>query len=328
MTRPPTIAVVIRCHNEARNVGRLLRGIGEQTVRPAEVVAVDSGSTDDTVAVLERAGVRVVHLDPAAFSFGRSLNVGIAATSSEVVVVASAHTYPLYDSWLDLLIAPFERPAVALSYGRQVGTDTSKFAERRVFARWYPPRSVASQDDPFCNNANAAIRRDVWEELPYDEELTGLEDLDWAKRAMARGFEVAYCADASVAHVHDESWQQIANRYRREAIAYKAIYGDQRMHLLRALGLAVANIGSDYAHAFRERELLRHLGGIPAYRLAQFAGTYRGFAHRGPVARGLRERFYYPPETRTEHVAEPPPAGRGSLIDYDDVAEESRVAAR
>jgi rhamnosyltransferase len=327
-SRSPAVAVVIRCHNEGRHIGRLLRGIGEQTVVPAEVVAVDSGSTDDTVSILNREGVRVIHLRPAAFSFGRSLNMGIAATSTDVVVIASAHVYPLYDSWLELLTAPFERDMVALSYGRQIGADASKFSERRVFARWYPRRSVESQTDPFCNNANAAVRRSVWRDLQYDEELTGLEDLDWAKRALARGYEIAYCADAIVAHVHEESWMQIANRYRREAIAHKLIYGDQRMHLLRALTLAATNIGSDYLHAVRERELLRHLTEIPAFRIAQFWGTYRGFAQHGPVARSLRERFYYPSETHPELVKDPPSADHGSLIDYGDVGEKMRASPR
>jgi rhamnosyltransferase len=326
MSASPTIAVVIRCHNEGRHIGRLLRGIALQTVQPAEVVAVDSGSTDDTVHILEREGVHVVHLQPEAFSFGRSLNVGIAETSSEMVVAASAHVYPLYNSWLELLTNPLQRETIALSYGRQVGTDASKFAERRVFEHWYPPRSVEVQDHPFCNNANAAIRRRIWEELPYDEELTGLEDLDWAKRAMARGYEIAYSADAAVAHVHDESWAQIANRYRREAIAHKVIYGDQRMHLLTALALAVSNVGADYLNAVRQRDLLRHLIDIPGFRLAQFWGTYRGFAQHGPIARALRQRFYYPPHSHPEYVTDPPAAVRGSLIDYGDVPEETNVA--
>lgn len=326
MTASPSITVVIRCRNEAQHLGRLLRGLREQSVVPGEIVAVDSGSTDDTVALLEQHDVSVIHLEPGLFSFGRSLNVGIAATSSDLVVAASAHVYPLYDTWLELLTAPLVRPQVALSYGRQVGTEASKFSERRVFARWYPPDSIESQQDPFCNNANVAIRRRVWQDVPYDESLTGLEDLDWAKRVMARGHELAYCADAPVAHVHNETWAQIVNRYRREAIAHKTIYGDQRMHLVRALALAASNISSDYVYAARGRELARNLRGIPAFRVAQFWGTYRGFAQHGPVSRSLRERFYYPPDGARAHVS-PLPAGGGSLIDYDETSRESSVTA-
>ena len=44
---------------------------------------------------------------------------------------------------------------------------------------------------------------------------------------------------------------------------------------------AVANILSDYFHAVRDGALLPNLGSIPAFRIAQFWGTYQGFAQRG-----------------------------------------------
>lgn len=321
MSTHPSVAVVIRCRNEAEHVGRLLRGIREQTVQPDEIVAVDSGSTDATVEILERHGVRILRIDHESFSFGRSLNIGVAETRSDIVVVASAHVYPLYATWLERLIAPFEQPDVACSYGRQVGAATSKYSERRIFATWYPTRSAERQLDPFCNNANAAVRREVWRDLPYDESLTGLEDLDWAKRAMARGHAVAYQADAPVVHVHDETVGQIANRYRREAIAHKIIYGDQRMHLPRAAWLALTNLASDYGHAVRDRELGRQIVEIPAFRIAQFWGTYRGFAQQGPVSRSLRERFFYPSTRKPVETAQSPDE-LAEPIDYDSPEEK------
>ena len=65
-----------------------------------------------------------------------------------------------------------------------------------------PEQSDLNQDHPFCNNANAAIRRSVWERFRYDETLTGLEDLAWARQVISAGFRIAYKADAEVVHVH------------------------------------------------------------------------------------------------------------------------------
>ena len=85
------------------------------------------------------------------------------------------------------------------------------------------------QRHPFSSNANALVRTAAWEQLRYREELTGLEDLDFAKRAIESGDFIAYVAEAPVVHVHEESWEVIQNRYRREAIAYKNIYPDAEM---------------------------------------------------------------------------------------------------
>jgi GT2 family glycosyltransferase len=68
------------------------------------------------------------------------------------------------------------------------------------------------------------IRRRLWEEHAYDENLPGLEDLEWAKWAFEQGYRIAYLAEAEIIHVHSESWQGIHKRYMREGMAFKQIY--------------------------------------------------------------------------------------------------------
>ena len=156
------------------------------------MILVDSGSIDDTVAIAQAHGAEVVHISPAEFSFGRALNLGCAAASGDILVIVSAHVYPLDEKWLDLLVAPFERPEVGLVYGGQTGDSRSHFSELELLRTWFPDVSDDDQQTPFCNNANCAVRAEAWRALPYDETLTGLEDLDWAKRALAAGWKLVY----------------------------------------------------------------------------------------------------------------------------------------
>jgi len=202
--------------------------------------------------------------------------------------------YPVYKDWLERLLAPFADAQVALVYGKQRGNEATKYSEHQVFAKWFPDTSNLNQGHPFCNNANAATRRSVWERLPYDETLTGLEDIDWARRAMQLGYKVAYAAAAEVIHVHNESLGRIYNRYRREAISLKRIFPLERFSLWDFIRLFTSNVVSDSYHAWHERELWRSLPGIPTFRLMQFWGTYRGFAQQGQVTSHLKLTFYYP----------------------------------
>lgn len=321
----PQISVVIRSFNEERHIGRLLSGLMRQTARPTQILLVDSGSTDSTLEIARRYPVEIHRIEPQTFSFGRSLNIGCRAATGEILVIASAHVYPVFDTWLADLTAPLHDRSVALAYGRQVGDERTKFSEHRVMARWFPPTSEIRRDHPFCNNANAAVRRGDWESHPYDEELTGLEDLDWAKRATDRGQSVAYVAEATVVHAHDESWTQLVNRYRREAIAHKRIYHEHRMGAWEAIRLAAANIASDYVHAAREGVLHRNLGSIPVFRTAQFWGTYRGFAQRGPASAALRRHFYYPHGWRRQESTPTPPTAK--RIDYDEADQRGADAS-
>ena len=96
------------------------RGLERQTRRPDEIIVVDSGSTDATLAIAAAFDVTTISISPERFSFGRALNWGLeSAAGHDVCVLASAHVYPLYDTWIERLVAPFDRPEVALSYGRQ-----------------------------------------------------------------------------------------------------------------------------------------------------------------------------------------------------------------
>ena len=289
-----TTTIVIRALNEAEHLPALFSGLLRQTRRPDQIVLVDSGSTDDSVAIASAHGADIVHIAPEDFSFGRSLNVGCGAATGDVLVFVSAHVYPRDELWLDNLIAPFVDEAVVLSYGHQTGDHRTKFSEIQLLRQWFPDVSISNQTTPFCNNANCAIRASAWKLRPYDEELTGLEDLDWARWALSTGARLSYCADASIAHIHDENFPRIRNRYRREAIAHRRIFDDQRMGAAEALMLCAANIGRDYLAAIPRRRLLRNLIDIPTFRAAQYLGSWEGFRSRGEVSSQLKRRFYYP----------------------------------
>ncbi len=310
------VSAVIRAYNESKHIGRLLRGLEQQTVKLDEIILVDSGSTDDTVAIAEAAGCRIVHIAKEEFSFGRALNRGCAAATGDILLFASAHVYPVYNTYVEHIVNAFDRPGVAIAYGRQVGDERSKFSESRVMLKWFPHQNIWDQGHPFSNNANAAVLKSVWQESPYDEQLTGLEDLDFAKKALARGHKISYVADAPVVHVHEESWNIIRNRYRREAMAYARIVEGAKMSLPNAVGLALSNIASDYKEAVKVHRLRTNVLSIPQFRFAQFIGAWEGFRAPDHVSARLRERFYYPADANNAEV----PAEPGLKIEYSEDA--------
>jgi rhamnosyltransferase len=309
------VSAVIRAYNEGKHIGRLLKGFEQQSVKLDEIILVDSGSTDDTVAIAEAAGCKIVHIDKSEFSFGRALNRGCAATSGDILLFASAHVYPVYDTHVEHMVSAFDRDRVAIAYGRQMGDERTKFSEARVMLKWFPTQNIWDQSHPFSNNANAAVLRSVWEASPYDETLTGLEDLDFAMRAIDKGHKISYVADAPVVHVHEETWSLTRNRYRREAIAYARIVEGSKMSLPRALGLAISNIVGDYVDAVGAGRLRSNVVSIPLFRSAQFIGTWEGFRTPDNVSTRLLERFYYPADSASHDL--PPAPGRKILYSED-----------
>jgi rhamnosyltransferase len=291
---PCAASVVIRCYNEADHIGGVLDAVKDQTFEGFEIIAVDSGSTDGTLDVLAAHQIEVVHIAKDQFSFGRSLNLGCGAARGEILVFLSAHCYPADRSWLENLLEGFEDPDVAAVYGRQRAVESSAFSEHQILKRWFPDESIARQDGPFLNNANCAVRRSVWEQFPYDEDLPGLEDVAWATTVSAAGWSIGYRADATVHHVHDETRSQTRNRYQREAITFQKVFPGEHFNLFDFVRLTTRNVLSDWKAAREQGVLLRNGLDVLGFRVAQFWGTYRGFHTRWPSSSELKRRFYYP----------------------------------
>lgn len=289
----PTISIVIRTLNESDHLPALLDSIAQQTTIPDEVVLVDSGSTDNTVELAEARGLKIVHIPPGEFTFGRALNWGCEAAKGEILVFVSAHVYALSTTWLEDLIAPFADERVGLSYGGQTGDHRSNYAEIQLLKRWFPDDGTHDQQNPFCNNANCAVRRELWQRTPYDEALPGLEDMAFARDIRADGHRVAYVPEAKIAHVHEEGWRQTLNRYRREAMAYQNIFGSQQLGLAHSIGLAVESIAKDTKAAVSEGKV----ADVPSavlFRIAQYGGAWIGHRTDPSETRQIVRRMYYP----------------------------------
>ena len=310
-----SISIVIRSFNEEKHIGRLLYGITQQTLKDVEIVLVDSGSTDSTLAVASQYPVRIVHISPEDFTFGRSLNTGIAAASGDIIVITSAHCYPVYPDWLEQLVKPLAGETVALSYGRQRGGATNHYAEHQFFRKYFPETSVPTQGHPYSHNANAAIKKVLWEEHPYNENLTGLEDLAWSSWAMEEGYTIAYVAEAEVIHQHDETYKQVYKRYQREAIALKQILPESSFSLGDFLWSWLKESLYDLNQARRESQLLKQFFPIIRFRLVQYWGTYRGFHFAGKVDAQLHQAFYYPPNILDKKI---PKARPVEPIEYEE----------
>jgi cellulose synthase/poly-beta-1,6-N-acetylglucosamine synthase-like glycosyltransferase len=220
-----------------------------------------------------------------------------------LIVIASAHVYPVYPDWIESLLSPFEDEKVALTYGKQRGPESAKYSEQQLYHQWYPDAGNLDQPTAFCNNANAAIRRSLWEENQYDETLTGLEDLAWAKWAKEQGYKISYVPEAEIVHIHNETPRGVYNRYRREAMALRKIYPEANFNFYDFIRLTLTNIFSDLWHAAREHVLWKNLTSIFWFRFMQFHGTRMGHRETSLVTPQLRETFYYARERKKKDGA-------------------------
>jgi threonine dehydrogenase-like Zn-dependent dehydrogenase/glycosyltransferase involved in cell wall biosynthesis len=277
--RDPETSIIIRAMNEERWLPDVFAALAKQTYRDFEVLLVDSGSVDRTRDIGAANGARLVRLRTEDFTFGHSLNVGIEAARGKFMAIISAHAIPSDEHWLERIVEPLRREEVAMVYGGQRGHAESKFSEWKDFKRVFPSSPAhVKNPDPFANNANSAIKKDLWKQHIFDEGLPGLEDIEWAKYWMKQGRKVAYEPLACVIHIHTETWAQVRRRYQREGIAARWVGIRWLRHIPGEILREMRWFAGDLLAAATQRRLFKLFPEIVRFRYEKTMGTVIGIA--------------------------------------------------
>jgi rhamnosyltransferase len=216
-------SILLLTKNDRHDVERLLHALFDQEgIASCEVIAVDSGSTDGTLEVLQRFPVRVEQIPAETFHHARTRNWAASLASGRILVFLSQDAIPASYLWLSSMLANFDDPQVGAVYGRQIPNPESSPERRDVLDTVYGAEKIIK--DPAHRNgmgyrfyhfsdANAAIRRDVWEKARFPEDLKVFEDLGIAKLILDSGWKIVYEPKAAVVHSHSHSTLGLFKRY-------------------------------------------------------------------------------------------------------------------
>lgn len=162
------------------------------------------------------------HISKEEFDHGKTRNYGVSLSDSPYFVMLTDDCMPKDDNLLQNLLASFENPQIAISYGRQLPSQDCGVLEAFTRGFNYPEisRTKYAEDIPelgikafFASNACAAYRRETFDVLGgFAAHTIFNEDMIYARRALDRGFGIVYAADAQVIHSHNYSGAQQFHR--------------------------------------------------------------------------------------------------------------------
>jgi rhamnosyltransferase len=197
-----------------------------QTLRPSEVIVIDSASTDGTPELAGRQGCRVIQIPRSQFRHGGTRQQAVQlAKDADIVVFLSQDSILAGPSALRKLIAAFDDPAVAAAYGRQLPRKDANPIEAHARLFNYPPISYVRSlgcvpqhgfKTIFFSNSFGAYRKSALNQVGgFPKESNFGEDTIVAAQLVGSGWRIAYVADAEAYHSHALSMMEEFQRYFR-----------------------------------------------------------------------------------------------------------------
>jgi glycosyltransferase involved in cell wall biosynthesis len=204
---------VVPTFNEGRYIERCIDSIRSNMANLGayDLLIVDNGSTDDTLAIAERLGVRTMSVDNSK-TISEVRNIGAAQTDGDVLIFIDGDVY-LQDDWHQHIEPVAERVQTSrLIAGSVYAVDPNASWVAKV---WFEPWRSKQEGIDFINGGHLLISRAFFEALSgFDPALETGEDHDICMRAWAAGGEVSNIPE--IVSVHLGYPNTLGHFFRRE----------------------------------------------------------------------------------------------------------------
>lgn len=237
------VSVLMPLKNGAAALREVLPAVlGQRADADLEIVAVDSGSSDETVEVLGEFGAKVIAIDPADFDHGLTRNLAASHARGDVLVFLNTRSRPCDENWLAPLLEALEAdPAVAGACSRVLpypdvdpltrrdgSLDVSGSPQRAVkrIDNWRTYATMPVEQRRLLLNfhtVSAAIRADVLARIPFRSVRAIGEDLLWSREVLEAGMTLVHEPGSEVFHSHDYSLRELFMRNVDDGIANRDI---------------------------------------------------------------------------------------------------------
>jgi len=211
------ITVFICTYNRGEKINNTLRSlITEQSHKPDEIIIVNGGGENNCKPILDKwkivfRNLKVIETEN--INLATSRNIGLPHCKGDIILQTDDDARPLPD-WIEKMIKYHEKYSEVGVIGGDVidssrGNFLSKIADIATFPSHKKVQKVRS-----VAGVNSSYKKEVIKMIgDYDETLFRGEDVDYNWRAIQSGWDVLYCPEIKVKHLHRPSWKSLFQQH-------------------------------------------------------------------------------------------------------------------
>ncbi len=282
----PLVSIILRSFDEAWALRDTLDVLKIQEYRDWELIVIDSGSTDGSVELIRQSRpAHFIQIQPHQYNPSRVMNHGMRLARSPFCIFLNADATPQGSGWLRPLATALHDPSVAAVFGRQIPRPDCQAVFASDYHRCFGPNRASARWDHFFSMVSSGIRKDLWSQRGFNEQLQYSEDDEYTRWWRSQGRRVVYVPESVVMHSHNYTPAQAYKRSFGEGKALALVWTGRRRQFnwLRTVGLGWLNdLRQDLLFCARTGRLkeLPHAGLIRwQQRLGRLAGFKEGWRH-------------------------------------------------
>ena len=203
------ISVVIRNKNQSQELNFLLKNLNSRYKNQiSEIIVLDNLSTDESERITRQQKARFVSIER--FSYGGSANQAAENAKNDIIVMFSAHAYPVSHDFFEQIKLKFEaNPNLAGLRCLHNNNDYKNYIEE-IDAEQDPNKSGLI----FCGSA---FNKKVWELHKFKDDIVTMEDKEWSVRVLKNGFNIEFAPSIFCYHIK-RTKRELFFRYKNETV--------------------------------------------------------------------------------------------------------------
>lgn len=263
----------MRTKNSSNIIDQTLKALFSQTFDNFNLFIVDSGSVDDTLIKCSKYPHTLFKVKAQDYHPGKVINTVLKKCVTDIVVFLNSDCVMLHPFTLQILLDSFLDNNIDAVYARQICRPEAFSWVQRDYLVSFP-----KQKKPLWMHFSlplAAIKKKVWEDVPFYTQAWASEDTKWAIEIKQKGYSVKYEQNALVMHSHNYTFKQLFNRKYVEGEADAYIF-EEKLTLFKSIRNFIGSVYRDFIFHLKQKRLSEFFNCI-LIRVVYHASHYWGY---------------------------------------------------